>query len=32
MQDQARTLENTIVEWQGINEQIDDIIVMGIRI
>lgn len=32
MEDQKEILNNEIEEWRGLTEQIDDIIVVGIRI
>ena len=32
MQDQADILEKTMSDWQGILEQIDDMVIIGIRI
>ena len=32
MVDQYKTLEQTIEEWRGEKEQIDDILVMGLRV
>ena len=31
MEEQKATIENTLAEWKGYNDQIDDIVVMGIR-
>ena len=31
MEEQKTTIENTLAEWKGPNDQIDDIVVMGIR-
>jgi serine phosphatase RsbU (regulator of sigma subunit) len=31
MEEQKTTIENTLDEWKGPNDQIDDIVVMGIR-
>jgi hypothetical protein len=32
MQEQKKTIYNTLNKWQGNNEQVDDILVIGIRV
>ena len=32
MQEQKRILNNTINEWRGTHEQVDDILVVGVRV